>query len=345
MTGRPATLLIALALLGSLATVVPAAHGTDARFLPRAAAGGARTGAPSARAAPCGRAIGETLATADGMVAMRIYDNELGGSETQSDLHQIETFTPLLSAMASGDRSATEAAVSELVFSHTHVVRLRVIHQGTVLADIGGPYILAPVSGTLHYEGRPVGRYVMSVQDDLGYVKLVSRFIGVPLTLRSGSQTIPVEGAIAPAIATIPAHGPLQYEHVHYQAFSFDARSFPDGPLRVSLLVPIPGGLARKSCSEIRARELAEIAARISHRYELTPANLDTYIRLVRNLTGGLLYVRAGSHQLAGSSPRGPRKLPDSGPIRYAGASWEVSSFLAHTSAGQARVYLIVHRI
>ena len=66
---------------------------------------------------------------------------------------------------------------------HWHIVRLRVERGGHVLADVGGPHVTAPVSGMLRAHGRTLGRYVMSVQDDLGYVKLVTRFIGAPIDL------------------------------------------------------------------------------------------------------------------------------------------------------------------
>ncbi len=323
-----------------LAACIPAASPSGLASA-RASTG---AGVSARKPTSCGSQAPEALADAAGAVGIRIYRNETGGSETLSDRRQIETYTPLLSAMANGDRTATEQAVDTLVFSHTHIVRLRVVHQGSVFADIGGPYILAPVTGTLHYKGQAVGRYVMSVQDDLGYVKLVSRLIGVPLALRSGSQTIPVQGVVAPGLASIPDHGPVHYKGAVYQAFSFDARAFPSAPLRVSLLVPIPGGLAAKSCTQIRAEELSYVAQRISRRFALALAVFPTYVKLVRNLTGGLVYIRIGNRQLAGSSPRGPRRLPDSGPVKYRGSTWEASSFTAPSSAGEVRVYLIVPR-
>ena len=72
---------------------------------------------------------------------------------------------------------------------HWHIVRLRVMQGTRVLADVGGPYVIAPVTGTLEQHGRTLGRYVMSVQDDTGYVKLVSRFIGVPVELYRGRSS------------------------------------------------------------------------------------------------------------------------------------------------------------
>jgi hypothetical protein len=300
------------------------------------------TQAPGIARTPCGPAAAEVLARAAGSVATRIYAGELSGSETLNDKSQVEHFTPLLAAMASGERAAVKAAVNSLVFSHTHVVRLRVTRGGVVLADVGGPYILAPVSGTLRFHGRSVGLYVLSVQDDLGYVKLVTRFIGAPLVLRTGSRTVPVEGVLAPGPASIPDHGPVSYRNAAYEAFSFNASAFPSGPLRISLLLPLPRSLSASTCAEIKNRELGRVAQRISRRFALAPGNLSAYIEVTRTLTGGLIYIRSGSHQLAGSTRPGPLRLPSEGSVRYRGVSYAVSSFLASTSVGQVRIYQLV---
>jgi hypothetical protein len=298
--------------------------------------------APAIARAPCGAAAAEVLARTAGAVATRIYAGELSGGETQSDRSQVERFTPLLAAVASGERAAVNAAVNSLVFSHTHVVRLRVTRGGAVLADVGGSYILAPVGGTLRFGGRPVGRYLLSVQDDLGYVKLATRFIGAPIVLRTGSRTVPVEGVLAPGPAHIPDHGPVSYRNTAYEAFSFNASAFPSGPLRISLLLPLPRSLARDTCAEIKNRELGRVAQRISRRFALAPGNFSAYIKVTRTLTQGLIYIRSGSRQLAGSTLPGPPPLPSEGSVTYRGVSYEVSSFLASTTVGQVRIYQLV---
>jgi hypothetical protein len=291
---------------------------------------------------PCGAAAAEVLARAAGSVAVRVYAGELSGSETKSDQRQVEGFTPLLSALSGGQRAAVNEAVTSLVFSHTHVVRLRVTRGSTVLADVGGPFILAPVGGTLRFHGQTVGHYVLSVQDDLGYVKLVSRFVGAPLLMRSGSHGVPVEGLLTPGPASIPAHGPVRYRNVTYEAFSFNASSFPSGPLRISLLLPLPASLSARSCAQIKTAELGLIAQRISRRFALSPSSFGVYEKFTRMLTGALIYMRLGSHQLAGSTSPGPPHLPASGSVTYRAARYGVSSFTAPTSLGSARVYVLV---
>jgi hypothetical protein len=128
-----------------------------------------------------------------------------------------------------------------------------------------------------------------------------------------------------------------------WQAFSFNASAYPSGRLRVSLLLPVPSSLSAKSCATIKTAELALVARHISRRFTLSPASFSPYIKLVRTLTNGLVYIRSGSRQLAGSTHPGPRRLPHSGALRYRGRDYEVASFSAPTSVGQARVYVLVH--
>jgi hypothetical protein len=295
-------------------------------------------------ATACGAHAPEVLATAAGTVAERIYASEVESSEVLSDKHQIEGDGPLLSAMASGDSAAIKAAVHTLVYSHTHIVRLRVSRGSVLLADDGGPYILAPVSGRLRSHGKEVGHFVFSVQDDLGYVKLETRFVGAPLVLRTDAGNVPVEGLVKPGPDTIPDHGPVSYGGTNYEAYSFKADAYPSGRLRISLLLPLPGGLAAKTCAQIKAAELGLVAQRISRRFTLSQAAYPPYIKLVHTMTHALVYVRAGSRTLAGSSHDTPAKLPDSGSVGFHGVDYESTSFTAPASGGSVRVHVLVPR-
>ncbi len=296
----------------------------------------------AAGAQPCGKAADETLARTVGLVAARIYNKELASAEVFADKRQVEGFGPLLSALESGDREAIDRAVMSLVYSHTHVVRLRVTRGSSALADVGGPHIIAPVGGTLRRNGKTLGHYVLSVQDDLGYVKLVSRFIGVPLVLSQRARALPIEGAVSPAPPHLPTHGRVRYRGATFQAFSFPAEAFPAGTLRVSLLVPVSGSLARQSCAAIRTAELARVAQHISRRFSLSPKNFGSYISTTAPLTGGLIYIRTGSRQLAASSQPAPAPLPAQGTVRYRGSSYAVSSFTAPSTIGPVRIYQLV---
>jgi hypothetical protein len=272
---------------------------------------------------------------------MRIYSQELASSGVRADQNQVKGYAPLLSALASENRAATQAAVTNLVYSHTHIVRLRVISRKGMLIDVGGPYIIAPVAGTLRLHGHSVGRYVLSVQDDLGYVKLESRYVGAPVALSMGTRRLPVEETAAFTSAGHPAVGPVSYHGSSFETFSFDARAFPTGTLHVTLLVSTSHLKATDGCHAIAAAELGRIGQRIWARYALASAPPAAYVRAIADLTGGLAYVREGAHMIAGSSRRLPRALPQEGTARYRGVRYWVSSFPVTVGARPARVYLL----
>jgi len=342
--GVPACISLTLSTM-VLAACGASAQGTSAGQAPPASvqASASSTPVPRPSGPPCGAAAGKTLASSVGLVATRIYQRELASPGVSADQRQVETYAPLLSALARGDRAAVGKAVTSLVYSGTHIVRLRVTRGGAVLADVGGPYIIAPVGGVLRLRGRPVGDYELSVQDDLGYVKLASRFIGVPLVMYSGNRPLPLEGTLSTPAASIPLDGPVRYRGKSYQVFSFTAKAFPSGRLRISLLVPAPGSpSAALSCQQIKVAELGRIAERIWLRYRLAGAPASAYVHSVESLIGGLAYVRMGSHQIAGSTHPGPPHLPIEGTVRYRGRTYGVASFPGSTPEGQVRVYQLV---
>jgi hypothetical protein len=291
-----------------------------------------------ARPAACvsGAAV---IANTAGTVAQRIYASEESSSEVSSDKRQIESYAPLVEAVESGDGAALATAVHTLVYSHTHIVRLRVSRGSTLLFDEGGPYILAPVTGKLRSHGKEIGHFVFSVQDDLGYVKLETRFIGAPLVLRTESGQVPIEGLLTPGPASIPDRGPVSYKGTNYEAYSFNVAAYPSGRLRISLLLGITHSLATKTCDQIKAEEMGLVAQRISRRFTLSQSSFAPYVQFTQTLTHALVYVRKGSQRLAGG---GPSKLPTSGRLRYHGVKFQVASFSAPTSSGQARVYVLL---
>jgi hypothetical protein len=296
---------------------------------------------PAASTAPCGSSAPQARAQAAGFVARRIYGREVSSPEVSRDQRQVEGYTPLLRALAGGSRGAIAAAVTSLVFSHTHVVRLRISSSaGSLLADVGGPYILAPVGGTLRLAGRTVGRYLLSVQDDSGYAKLESRYIGYPLLMRQGARRLPVEGTISPGSTFIPDRGPASWHGARYEVFSFGAQAYPSGPLKISMLVP-PASAA-VSCTAIRIAELNRIAQRVWRRFQLVGAPVSGFVSTMGSLLGALSYVRAGSHQLSGSTVPGPARLPAQGTVSYHGVSYHVFSFPADGPSGPVRAYQLV---
>jgi hypothetical protein len=172
--------------------------------------------------------------------------------------------------------------VHQLVYSHTHIVRLRVLQGGKLLADIGGPYIIAPVGGSLRFHGRVVGTYLLSVQDDLGFVGLERRLVGLPLILHVGAVRVPLQGTTRTGSVAIPDRGAVVIRGVHFQAYSFDAKAFPTGVVRISLLLPMGrgSGAGRGSalgCTAVKVAEVGRVAHLIWLRFVLNGSSTGSF--------------------------------------------------------------------
>ena len=175
----------------------------------------------------------------------------------------------------------------------------------------------------------------MSVQDDAGYVKLVSRFIGVPIDLyRHGSFLM---GTLQPAPSKVNDGASVAVGGAAYHVHLLSTRAFPSGTLRVALLVPTPtSAVTATSCSSVRLAAWGGIAMHIAARLRPLPAHYQDLVDILESTTRGLAYVRNGSTRLAGGSV--PARIPPRGIVRYGGRSWSVFSW---EPVPPARVYLL----
>lgn len=297
----------------------------------------------------CGEAAAAAaVASVDASVANHIYGNELAGTEVSFDLAQITGAADLLAAVATADRTAALAAVSRIVYHPAwHIVRLRAIDaSGQILADVGGPDVIAPVSGPLVLRGRTVGSFVMSVQDDTGFTKLETRFIGNPIGIYFGGALVAERYAQLPA--TPPSGPAVLLAGTDYSVLNETYSAFPDSAvagaitgqsLTATILVPPPGGqTVALPCTTVRANEFGRIAERFARLAVSLPQHYPGFARTVHTYTGADVFVRQGSMQLASSGGTGPETLPTAGPVSYLGTTWLVFSFEPVRST---RVYVL----
>ena len=171
-----------------------------------------------------------------GHVGERVYQEELHGASVVQTQRRLEASSAFQHAVATRDLVATRAAIVGFFEEHIHVVRVRVTVGSRLLIDVGGPYVLAPVHGTLRLHGRVVGHFIWAIQDDAGYLKLAHLFTGMEVLMRVGGRQ--VQGTLTPGPPSTPDRGAVSYGGRTYQVYSFDAEAFPSGPLRISLLIP-----------------------------------------------------------------------------------------------------------
>jgi hypothetical protein len=180
---------------------------------------------PAAPAATtCGPTAADTRAAVLRQAGERLFADESGGAALRHVLRHVALDRGFRRAVARRDPVALRAAIVRFFRDRTlHVVRIRATTpSGALIGDVGGPYVLAPASRTLRDAGgRTIGRVTLSIQDDAGYVKLLHRFAGVGVALRTPAGVVP-GGRVA--VRGTPVH--------------YTVGAFPSGPLAVTLSVP-----------------------------------------------------------------------------------------------------------
>ena len=193
---------------------------------------------PTSSIAPrCGQTSEDTTVNTLHQVASLIYEGELGRS-AQKQLERVQRNHALLEAVANRDPTATRLAIAALL--NQHIVRLRVSVGARLLSDVGGPYVLAPVSAPLRLHGHTIGDLVLSIQDDEGYLRLARRLAGLDVLMYMSPGHLLVKNSLGPLPGSVPASGDYSYHGRAFRVFTLDAEAFPSGPLTIRVLVPIP---------------------------------------------------------------------------------------------------------
>jgi hypothetical protein len=247
----------------------------------------AREATPTSRAASGPAACREAVATAIGRVAGRIYTEAQGGPNAVAYARMITGSRPLLAAVARRDAAATRAALMPVLARQ--VVHVRVTSGSTVLADLGKPDALAPVSGPLRDgSGKVIGAYTLAVQDDRAYVQVLHGITGAEVLLRSGRRQI--LGTLPLRSANIPVNGDVRYGGKTYEALSFKATAFPSRPLQISVLVAPPGP---RTCSASRAATIANTLGAVGRQIYQGEVSSGKVTLTIRRMRGSAQFRQA----------------------------------------------------
>jgi hypothetical protein len=300
----------------------------------------------SAPSATCSNSVA-TIAAVDGTAANDIYEDELHGSSTADDLNHITTSTALLTALADKNTAATLVAVNHLVYHPAwHIVRLRVFNNANqLLADVGGPYVISPVTGSLYFKGQVVGRFVMSVQDDVGFTKLESRTVGDAIGIyvkgKLAVEQVQGQSVTIELGGSFPSAEPRGQNMIlagrSYHVLTLTYHSFPNNQLQAVIAVPQPPQ-SNQSCAAIRVSELARVTAHLSERFSPLNKHYHEFVGVSGIFIGVHLIVREGATVLATNIGPGPARLPLRGSVQYRGTTWLVVS---SSPAPGVRIYIL----
>jgi hypothetical protein len=228
--------VVAVSGCGAVAVATPHAAAPSTTATPstaQAATAQAPTTKPSTAKAPT--AI-DHLTT----VARRQYSLEIHGGAAFGALHKVGRDAGLLRTLQSGNASALRAYVQRQfagVWYHLHVSRMRIVQGSRVVVETGVPFVVAPVHMTLHgHGGRTLGTLQVSIQDEIGFVRLMHRHYPIDVVVR-GQRAGDVRTSLPVAApANLPSSGSVTIAGQHYLVRSFHQTAWNNEPVTISIL-------------------------------------------------------------------------------------------------------------
>jgi hypothetical protein len=178
--------------------------------------------------------------TAITAIARRQYAVEVNGGAAFGALHRVGRDPVLLQTLRSGNLSATRAYVQRQfpsVWYHWHVSRVRILQGSRVVVETGVPFVVAPVQMTLRDPGgRTLGTLQVSIQDEIGFVRLMHRHYPVDVVVR-GQRPGSVRSSLPAAVqASLPSAGSVTIAGQRYQVSSFHEKAWGNEPVTISIL-------------------------------------------------------------------------------------------------------------
>ncbi len=157
------------------------------------------------------------------------------GTVIHADLRQIASDPILLGALSSGSLdSALAEANRQLV---RHVVQIRVLSGTRVLVDANPTSFDVGGSGmALHApNGRSLGRLQITVQDVIGFIKLIHKLNAADVVVRDTHGRMRTSLPAAAALS-LPPFGCTQIQGSRYVVNSFHETGFTGEPLTIWVL-------------------------------------------------------------------------------------------------------------
>jgi hypothetical protein len=164
------------------------------------------------------------------------YDHEQYGVAVHTALRRVTHDGALLRALNAGAlKTARAEAKRQLVF---HTVRIRIVRGPRVLVDANpSSFAVAGPTGKLHGpHGRVLGQVQVTVQDVVGFIKLVHKYHPAHLLVR-GRHGHEQTSLPASRSKRLPASGCTTVAGHAYAVRSFTRTGFAGEPLKIWLLV------------------------------------------------------------------------------------------------------------
>lgn len=194
------------------------------------------------RAAPvsCASPSAQARITSAVVAAERRYGQEQHGLAIHTDLRHIAADQRLVRALAAHDPSAAQAAADGQLVNH--VVRIRVLQGSRTLADANPTsFDVAGAARDIRApDGRLLGKLRITIQDVIGFIKLVRRHDGADVALIRASRGQVRASLPAATLSPLPRAGCVSLAGRRYVVRAFTEPSFTGEALTIWLLVSNP---------------------------------------------------------------------------------------------------------
>jgi hypothetical protein len=158
-------------------------------------------------------------------LAKEHYAGEISGQHSIQTLHSVGRDPTLLRLLGSHDLSAARAYIKQEywdVWYHWHVSRMRIVQGSRVVSELGVPFVIPASHMTLHGAGgRDVGTLYVSMQDEIGVVRLLHRLYPIQVVIR-GEKTKQLRTSMySAAFVKLPSSGSVRLGGHRYLVRSF----------------------------------------------------------------------------------------------------------------------------
>jgi hypothetical protein len=174
--------------------------------------------------------------------ARALYTHQVSGAHSIDVLHKVGSDPTLLRLLQSGQVGAARAYVARVYpqsWYHWHVSRLRITQGSQVVTETGVPFVIPASQMTLRGSGgRPVGTLKVSMQDEIGIVRLMHRHNpAVDVVVRGRGPSHVRTSLHAAALVKLPATGSVSLAGQRYLVRSFHEPAWDGEPVTIWILM------------------------------------------------------------------------------------------------------------
>jgi hypothetical protein len=173
--------------------------------------------------------------------ARALYAEQVAGAHSLAVLHRLGADPALLRMLASGNSGSVRAYVSQQyprTWYHWHISRMRISRGSKVVSEVGVRFVLPASQMALHGSGgRTLGTLQVSMQDEIGFVRLMHRRYHVHVVIRGRGPKHLRASMRAAGLAKLPATGSIVLGGRHYLARSFHEPAWDGEPVTIWILM------------------------------------------------------------------------------------------------------------